>query len=263
MVSEHSRDTSRLAYLGHLGVAVYVSRRPLLQALDSRIVVAPARPVLAAARPPAALQSAVPDAAVRSVVSGARRTVSPPLANQVSDVPPASASTSPVLPTAKAPAASRAVAFSLLTVTFHTGVMFVSDIRQAPLSSVLESSVMAFLHDVMFALGRPASAEKVMAEYFQWPLVKKLGVDASASTAKDVLAGLINRQLRESQADCIVLMGSQARTYIQLNGDVVGDGGQSGRVLQVQRREPLGKYFAEPALKAGLWHSLQPLIVKH
>lgn len=156
---------------------------------------------------------------------------------------------------------SRAVAFNLVTVTFPSGVMFVSDIRQVPLAPAVESGVLSFLRDVMLAIGRPDASVAVGAEYFQWPLVKKPGVDASEGTARDVLAGLISRKLREAEADTMVLMGRAANMFVRAQSGDHGSGQfaahQGVRTLQC---EPLGKLFATPSKKAELWHILQPLI---
>jgi len=293
MVSEHAPERSRLACTALLGVDVYVSRRPLPQALPSRITPAPVDAARAEGaharsspitpgtddapqrRPLRSAAAVLADTAVASVApslgtapagraaSAAGLAAEAAHAAEASPLIPAASRVAP--PVAGGPAAvtrslSRSVAFNLVTVTFPSGVMFVSDIRQVPLAPAVESGVLSFLRDVMLAIGRPDPSVAAGAEYFQWPLVKKPGVDASEGTARDVLAGLISRKLREAEADTIVLMGRAANTFVRAQSGDHGSGQFAHHGVRILQCEPLGKLFATPSKKAELWHILQPLI---
>jgi hypothetical protein len=146
---------------------------------------------------------------------------------------------------------ARAVAFNLLIVTFTPGVLFVSDIRQAPLTAALESGVLAFLRDVMSAIGRPPPSDAATVDYFQWPWVMKPGVDASEARAREVLDGLLGRKRRESSADLLVLMGRTARRCVNID-----DGPDGQAAVQIVRSEALGRLFSTPGQKDELWRAL-------
>ena len=236
----------RLAYMKQLGIDVYVPRVVLPQA---QVSVTGMRPVRA--------KAAVPAVAVGRAPEPARRA---PASRPVLDLPdlgPAVASAKPAAPARpKIPATvASSVRFQLLTVAFRDNVLFVSDLRTAPLAPALEASVLQFLGELMFALGRPA-AQAMAPSYFQWPLVSRQGADTSIERAREVLAGFLERQLRETRPQHVVLLGDQAAEYIQPQGKLLLD-----YPVQVWRGDALGKLFARPRLKADLWRVLQPLVV--
>ncbi len=234
----------RLAYMKQLGIDVYVPRVVLPQA---RVSVTGLRPARA--------EPAVPVVTARAAPEPRRQA---PASRPVLDLPDFAASA----PVAKPAAPSRpkiqtatAVRFQLLTVAYHDHVLFVSDLRTTPLAPALEASVLQFLGELMFALGRPA-AQAPAPGYFQWPLVSRQGVDTGVDRAREVLAGFLERQLRETRPQHVVLLGDQAAEHIQPQGESL-----LNYPVQVWRGEALGKLFARPQLKADLWRVLQPLIV--
>ena len=128
--------------------------------------------------------------------------------------------------------------------------------------------MLQFLQDVMLSLGRPVPAQSLAPCYFQWPLVNRSGASASAATAREVLAGVIARQVQESSCAYLVLMGGNANTFVQAEGesldvnkslDVKDNRNNGGQRVKILRGPPLGKIFARPALKAELWNTLQPV----
>ncbi len=235
----------RLAYMKQLGIDVYVPRIALPQAKAS---VTGLQPVLAVAVAPAEIPAVAPPA--RRPTPASRPTLELP-ATVAAPSSRKVAGQAPPRPLATA----GSVRFQLLTVAFDSGVLFVSDLKAAPLPPALEATVLQFLRELMFALGRPA-AEAVAPTYFQWPLVSRQGVDTGADRASEVLAGLLERQLRETRAQHVVLLGDKAAEYIQPQGELLVN-----VPVQVWRSVALGKLFARPQLKAELWRTLQPLVV--
>ena len=77
---------------------------------------------------------------------------------------------------------------------------------------------MQFLQELMLALGRPA-VNPVSPLYFQWPLVSRPGADVSAPRAREVLAGFIDRCIRETGPEHLVLLGERASEYVQAEGE--------------------------------------------
>ena len=285
--SERTVSKRRLAGLEALGVDVYVSRKLLARAQRSRIVPAsnrvsgsehalqgeteasqtrlriPDQPGQASATTKAQAPSGFGAPASQSVRNPAARALIGGGAVRPEVVAPAAAKdtgTLPGEPAAEAanherrPAAaagSRAVAFNLLMATFAPGVLFVSDIRKAPLAPALESGVVSFLRDVMGAIGRPLRDESVAVDYFQWPLVRKPGVDASEARAREVLDGLLGRKLRESHVDLVVVMG---RTASGLMGG--SEQHYAMRGARIVHSEALGRLFSAPGRKEELWRAL-------
>jgi hypothetical protein len=225
----------------HLGVDVYVPRKVLPRARASltsmQAIQLASTPQVAAPLPvatPAVARPAVPRPDITQV----------PVARKSPEIKP---------PVTKPAYAAAAVQFQLLHVPFSSGVLFVTDLRVAPLPPALEASVLQFLQALMFALGR-GDAQPAVPAYFRWPLVSKPGVDNSETRAKDVLTGFVERQLRESKPQHLVLCGEQASRYIQPEGEVL-----VGTQVNIWRTVALGKVFGDPALKAELWRSLQAL----
>ncbi len=237
----------RLAYMEQLGIDIYVPRVVLPRARASGLSLRPA------VAPPAS-------ATASSRAAAASNTLAPPqpAARHRPRVelpePPKTPMHRPTQPAARVSTTAAAVRFQLLHVAFADSVLFISDLKTSPLQPGLEASVMQFLRELMFALGH-GSAQASAPAYFQWPLVNKQGVDNGAERAQEVLAGFVQRQLRESRPRHLVLLGEQASRYIQPRGDRLGDS-----AVKVWRSVPLGKLFADPQSKAGLWRTLQPLI---
>jgi hypothetical protein len=231
-----------------LGVDVYVPRAVLPRAKASVTPLQPAmaEPVKSAAAAPA-------PAATRQRGDGQKATRPGLDLPATAGAERARKAFAPAQP--RAPGSARSPRFALLTVAFEGALLFVSDLKSAPLQPALEASVLQFLGEVMFALGR-APASTPAPVYFQWPLVNKPGADISGERARDVLAGFIDRQLRETRPQHVVLLGEQASRYIQAEGEHL-----SGSQVQIWRSAALGKIFAQPQLKADLWRILQPLAV--
>jgi hypothetical protein len=239
----------RLAYMKQLGIDVYVPRIALPQA---KVSVTGLQPVLAVpVTPPALAGAAAPRASGLAPAPAPRPTL---------DLPAAAVTPNPLKTVEPAPpkplATANSVRFQLLTVAFNSGVLFVSDLKAAPLQPALEATVLQFLRELMFALGRPAE-ESLAPAYFQWPLVSRQGVGTGADRASEVLAGFLERQLRETRAQHVVLLGDKAAEYIQPQGELLVN-----FPVQVWRGVALGKLFARPQLKAELWRTLQPLVVR-
>jgi hypothetical protein len=236
--------SQRLAYMQQLGVDVYVPRKVLPKAKASLTSLQPVvRATVPAARStpvdtpaPAIPKTPVPRPEL-SATPVARKTpaVAPPIPKTV-------------------PAAAAATRFQLLHVPFSSGILFISELRTAPLPPALEASVLQFLQAVVFALGR-GSAQTPEVAYFQWPLVNKPGANHSAATARDVLSGFIARQLRETAPQHLVLCGEQASRFVQPEGDVL-----AGTQVSIWRTHALGKVFADASVKAQMWQVLQPLL---
>lgn len=222
---------SRFAAMGRLGVDIYAPRRPLSAAAPS--VFAPQAP-----SPGPRLKPAAAPGASRRVVAEL-------------DLPRATATPTPsAQPVAapKPPQEVAAVRFQLLTVAFES-LLVVSELKSAPLSPALEASVLQFLREVLFALGK--SSQRASPAYFHWPLVDKPGVDNSASRAGEVLQGFLERQLREFGAQQVLVLGEQARRYAGMEDQA------ALKVLHYPAG--LGMLFARPQLKAGLWELISPL----
>jgi hypothetical protein len=240
----------RLAYMKQLGIDVYVPRKTLPQAKAS---VTGLQPVLAVSVTPPAEASA---AAPRGSYSAPAPT---PASRPGLELPETAVVPGPRKPAVRTPprplSAANSVRFQLLTVAFDSGVVFVSDLKTAPLPPALEATVLQFLRELMFALGRSV-ADDVAPAYFQWPLVSRQGVATGADRASEVLAGFLERQLRETRPQHLVLLGDKAAEYIQPRGELLVN-----FPVQVWRSVALGKLFARPELKADLWRTLQPLVV--
>ncbi len=232
----------RLAYIQQLGIDVYVPRIVLPRARASALSLRPEAPPRPLAAP------AVVAIPARAEPAPRRPALELPEAQQRPNRHPAVRVASHAI-------ASTAVRFQLLHVAFADHVLFVSDLKTAPLQPALEASVLQFLRELMFALGR-GSAQASAPAYFQWPLVIKPGVDSGAQRAREVLAGVIQRQLKESRPQHLVLLGEQAAAYIQPEGERLGN-----TSVRVWRSLPLGRLFGDPQSKALLWRTLQPLVV--
>ncbi len=234
----------RLAYMHQLGIDVYVPRVVLPRARASALSLRPT----VAPRPAAVVPAPAPvDRAAPGVRQGPR--IELPEERQRSQ-------RRPLEQPAGNPAAASAVRFQLLLVAFAENVLFVSDLKTAPLNPGLEASVMQFLRELMFALGRGA-AEASPPAYFQWPLVSRPGVDNGAQRAREVLAGFLQRQLQECRPQHLVLLGEQASAFVQPEGERLGS-----TAVQLWRSVPLGKLFGDPQSKAQLWRTLQALNVR-
>lgn len=235
----------RLAGLQSLGVDIYTPRRELPRARASIF----------------SLQRVAPVAATPAIETGGPVSARPAVDSERPslDVELPQAESKAVRrpkPAVKAVAGVDSVRFQLLTVAFSSGILFVSDLKSAPLQPALEATVIQFLREVMFALGHPET-DAVAPAYFQWPLVSKPGVDASAARAREVLAGFIERSVRETQPKHVVLLGERAAEYVQ--AEVVQAGKSPPQLWHFDA--PLGKLFARPRLKADLWKMLQPLVI--
>ena len=241
------QSVQRLEYMKQLGIDVYVPRIVLPQARASATAMQPQ---------PARKKHLVSAVSAGTGPEPRRETPTSRPALDLPDLAVATPATRPApMPRPKLQTATTApVRFQLLTVAFHEHVLFVSELRTAPLAPALEASVLQFLGELMFALGRPAARASAPG-YFQWPLVNRQGADTSVELARDVLAGFLERQLRETRPQHVVLLGDQAAEHIQPQGE-----GLLNFPVQVWRGQALGKLFARPQLKADLWRQLQPLI---
>ena len=240
----------RLAYMQQLGIDIYVPRVVLPRARASGLSLRPAvapQATAAALSPTAAPASNTSD---QSLPAARHR----PRVELPGVQPTKTPKHRPAEHAPRVSTTAAAVRFQLLHVAFADSVLFISDLKTSPLQPGLEASVMQFLRELMFALGH-GSAQASAPAYFQWPLVNKQGVDNGAERAQEVLAGFVQRQLQESRPQHLVLLGEQASRYIQPQGDRLGNSG-----VKVWRSVPLGKLFADPQSKAGLWRTLQPLI---
>lgn len=232
----------RHAALEQLGIDIYVPRRPLARGLPSLLG------LQAALSSPATARIAEP----ASPANGQRSAEGRMPALDLPETPGKSV-TKPSVATPK-PQSINTIRLQLLTVAFGNEVLFISDLKSAPLRADLESAVLQFLRELMFALGRPVQ-EPVAARYFQWPLVDKPGADAGAERARDVLAGYVEHQLEDSQPRHLVLLGASCADNVKLPESL------RGTVTTHLFPSGMGSLFAKPALKAQLWQALQALIV--
>lgn len=221
------------ASMQHLGIDVYAPRRVLVQARPSAFGLS--RPELA-----------------EQPRSRARAEPQLPILEPPEDRKPSERPNNIVVSTSPTRRAD-SVRFQLLTVAFDSEVLFVSDLKTAPLKPALEATVLQFLRELMFALGRPAS-KSVAPLYFQWPLVDKPGPETSVMRAREVLAGFLDRCARETRPQHIVLLGEKAAELVEAEGEHWGV-----TEIPVWRSVALGKLFARPELKMDLWRTLKPL----
>ena len=249
---------ARLGTLQQLGVDVYVPRRHLAQARPSPTPLQPrlpssqrqqisrsaetARPAEIARLAPTS-EVASPGRASRMLVTNEDEQYTAPKSAERAELPVRKSQRVPAGP----------VSFHLLTMAFNGGVLIISDLKAAPLRASLEASVLQFVTDIGFALDPDAERSEAPG-YFNWPLARVPGADASAARARQVLAGYIDRQLREYRPAHLLLMGDNAADYVG-NSLHLPD----GRALNVLRAPALGQFFARPALKARLWELLQPI----
>ncbi len=117
------------------------------------------------------------------------------------------------------------------------------------------------LQNLLFALG--AGSPQPAVEAFVWPVSRGRGhhVDQSATAAREALAAFLAKQVQQTGARQLVVMGETAHQYIEALPAKAGVLEQhSGFAVRAIVTRSAARALREPALKRQIWDDLQPLL---
>ena len=238
-------ELQRRAYLQAMQIEGYCPRLALPGAMPSKLLEVPIASTGFDAQPIHA------EASGRQAAVGSEQTQA--LFDQQVDAKPAARAASE-----DGPAKSRAA-----SETPHFGLSIVRGDQLLIIDDALPGDTnprdyLQLVQNMVFAVGIDLQAPSV--DSFIWPMTQNSQVDQSEVAAKEVLRAFINKQVEQSAAHYLLLMGERANYFLNHVDASLGDLHQDEELkVAVLGTNSLVALLKTPLQKAALWHQLQAL----
>lgn len=247
-------EQQRRAYLQSMGIECLVPRLRLPGAKLS--VLGEPEPESDARLASSVAQTAAPPSPTAPLSQSAAATVKDLLGNLETGGRPGAATKSQA--TVARPAAEPSMTRFALSVVRAGGIVLVDEGLNAGDDPDL---YLALIKNLLFAVGF-APAE-LAVEAFIWPLSRLRGgrVDQSESAAREVLLAYLGKQLQQSSAQYLLIMGSTGERFIAPpggGGNALAD--DSRLAVKTLYTASARQALSDPRTKAELWQQLQPLV---
>jgi len=137
-------------------------------------------------------------------------------------------------------------------------------VTQVPVQAAtpIATEHLAFLRELLFAIKAPIVGEPLVT-LFNWPMLRSSDFDQSAAAAREASQAFLRGQKTKHSVGFVLLMGDIPGEYLLSDKGSFAD--KTGRMYESHELPRLlthsvEQVFAEPQLKAQVWHDIQPLV---